>query len=128
MLSPALLVAVPLAVAATISAVRDLLPRWITDLAAILTAFFNFVVAGLWTLHSLHQTQVYWFGNWFPRGHMAIGIGFVMDGVGCGLAALASMLTFLALVFSWKHVESGERLYHPLMLAFMGAMCGFSIT
>lgn len=128
MLSPALIVAVPLAVAATIAAVRDLLPRWITDLVAILTAFFNFVVAGLWTLHALDRTEVYWFGNWFPRGHMAIGIGFVMDGVGCGLAALASMLTFLALVFSWKHVESGERHYHPLMLVFLGAMCGFSVT
>ncbi|HLJ75972.1 MAG TPA: complex I subunit 5 family protein, partial [Acidobacteriaceae bacterium] len=128
MLSSALLVAVPLAVAATISAIRNLLPRWITDLASILTALFNFVVAGLWTLHALHRTEVYWFGNWFPRGHMAIGIGFVMDGVGCGLAALASLLTSLALVFSWKHVESGERLYHPLMLVFLGAMCGFSVT
>lgn len=128
MLSPALLVAVPLTVAATIAAIRDYLPRWMTDLAAILTALFNFVVAGLWTMQAIHQTQVYWFGNWFPRGHMAIGIGFVMDGIGCGLAALASLLTFLALVFSWKYVETGERHYHPLMLVFLGAMCGFSLT
>ena len=128
MLSPALFVAIPLAVAGTLSAVRDYLPRWITDLVAILTAAFNFVVAGLWTLHAIHQTQVYWFGNWFPRGHMAIGIGFVMDGVGCGLASLASLLTLLALIFSWKYVESGDRHYHPLMLVFMGAMCGFSVT
>jgi len=128
MLSPALFVAVPLTVAAMVAAVRDLLPRWITDLVAILTAAFNFVIAGLWTLHAIHQTQVYWFGNWFPRGHMAVGIGFVMDGLGCGLASLASLLTLLALIFSWKYVESGQRHYHPLMLVFMAAMCGFSVT
>ena len=126
--SPALLVAVPLTVAALLAGLRKLTPRWLADLLSILTAVANLVLATLWTAHALHTTQVYWFGNWFPRGHMAIGISFIMDGVGCGLAMLAAFLTTLALLFSWKHTHSGGGHYHPLMLVFLAAMSGFALT
>lgn len=126
--SPALLVAIPLTIAALLGALRRFIPRWVADLASILTAATNLVIACLWTLHALHRTQVYWFGNWYPRGHMALGIGFVMDGYGCALASLASLLTLLALLYSWKHIESGGGHLHPLMLVFLAAMCGFSVT
>jgi multicomponent Na+:H+ antiporter subunit D len=126
--SPALLVAVPLTVAAFLAGFRKLTPRWLADLLSILTALANFVLASLWTAHALHTTQVYWFGNWFPRGHMAIGISFIMDGVGCGLATLAAFLTTMSLLFSWKHTHSGGGHYHPLMLVFLAAMSGFALT
>lgn len=126
--SPALLVAVPLTIAALLAAIRGMLPRWASDLLSILAALFNLVIAGIWTLHALHRTEVYWFGNWFPRGPMVLGIGFVMDGIGCGLATLAALLTTLALLFSWHYVEGGDKHYHPLMLVFLAAMSGFSIT
>jgi multicomponent Na+:H+ antiporter subunit D len=126
--SPALLIAIPLTVAAFLAGFRKLLPRWLDDLLAILTAATNLTMASVWTLHSLHRTEVYWFGNWFPRGHMAVGIGFVMDGAGCGLAALAALLATLALLFSWRHTESGGNHYHPLMLVFLAAMSGFAVT
>ena len=128
MLSPALLVAVPLIAAAVLAGLRKWLPRWAHDLTALLTAAANLGIALAWTLHALHRTDVYWFGNWFPRGTMAIGIGFVMDAAGCGLAALAALLTLLAFLSSWKHTESGSNHYHPLMLVFLAAMSGFAVT
>jgi multicomponent Na+:H+ antiporter subunit D len=59
---------------------------------------------------------------------MVLGIGFVIDTAGAGLATLASLLTFLALLFSWRFVESGSNHFQPLMLVFLTAMCGFSLT
>ncbi len=126
--SPALLVAVPLIVAALLGALRKLIPRWVADLAAVLTAAGNLAIACWWMAHALHRTQVYWFGGWFPRGRMALGIGFTMDGYGCGLAALAALLTTLALIFSWKHFESAGGHFHPLMLVFLAAMSGFAVS
>ncbi|MGC2638986.1 MAG: complex I subunit 5 family protein [Acidobacteriaceae bacterium] len=126
--SPALLVAVPLTVAAFLAGFRKLLPRWSADLLSILTALANLVLAGIWLVHAQHRTEVYWFGNWFPRGQMALGIGFVMDATGCGLAALTALQATLALLFSWKHTDSGGDHYHPLMLVFLAAMCGFAVT
>lgn len=128
MLSPALLVAVPLIAAALLGGLRRLLPRLLTDVLAILTALFNLVLASAWTLHALHRTQVYWFGDWFPRGHMVLGIGFVMDGAGCGLATLIAFLATLALLFSCRYTDSGGDHYHPLMLVFLAAMSGFALT
>jgi multicomponent Na+:H+ antiporter subunit D len=127
-LSPALLVAVPLIAAAALGGLRKLLPRLLTDGLAVVTALFNLVLAGCWTLHALHRTQVYWFGNWFPRGHMVLGIGFVMDGTGCGLAMLTAFLATIALLFSSRYTDSGGDHYHPLMLVFLAAMSGFSLT
>lgn len=126
--SPALLVVIPLLAATFLAGFRKLLPRWSADLISILAAFADLIVATLWAVHSMQQTQVYWFGNWFPRGHMVLGIGFVMDGLGCGLAMLAALLSTLALIFSWRYVESGGNHYHPLMLVFLAAMSGFSLT
>lgn len=128
MLSPALLVAVPLIVAAVLGGLRKVLSRLMTDVLAVLTALFNFALAGFWTVHALHRTEVYWFGNWFPRGHMVIGIGFVLDGAGCGLAMLTALLATLALLFSFRYTDSGGDHYHPLMLVFLAAMTGFSLT
>lgn len=126
--SPALLVSVPLIVAALLGALRRLIPRWIADLLAVLTAGGNLGLSCWWLAHALERTEVYWFGGWFPRGRMALGIGFTMDGYGCGLAALAALLTTLALIYSWKHMEGAGGHYHPLMLVFLAAMSGFAVS
>jgi multicomponent Na+:H+ antiporter subunit D len=77
---------------------------------------------------SLHRTQVYWFGNWYPRGSVILGITFVVDPIAAGLAALAALLTLLALVFSWRFVDVGGKHFHSLMLVFLAAMSGFVLT
>lgn len=126
--SPALLVAVPLILAGFLEGLRKLVPRWLADTLSILAAINNLVLASAWTIHALARTQVYWFGNWYPRGQMALGIGFVMDGLGCGLAALIALLATLAFLYSWKFAEHGDGHYHALMLVFLAAMSGFALT
>lgn len=79
---------------------------------------------------------VYWLGGWTPRlnpaGHaappVAVGIGLVIDPFGAGLAAFAGLLVVAALVFSLHYFDSVGTLYHVLMLTFLAAMCGFSLT
>jgi multicomponent Na+:H+ antiporter subunit D len=125
---PALPVAVPLIGAAALAALRKWLSRAAADSLAIAVAAANVVFTSVLAAHALHYTQVYWFGGWYPRGSTVLGITFVVDPVGAGLALLASVLTLLALIFSWRFVDSGGDHYQPLMLVFLAAMSGFVLT
>ncbi|HEV2327081.1 MAG TPA: proton-conducting transporter membrane subunit [Terracidiphilus sp.] len=125
---PALPVALPLVMAALLSGLRPWLRRWVADALAILTAAACLGFSSLLVALSQHHNIVYWFGNWAPRGRMALGIGFQVSPVGAGLAALAALLTLLALTYSWRGMESGLNLYQPLMLIFLAAMSGFALT
>ncbi len=125
---PPLPVAVPLLGAALIAATRKWLPRAAADSLGILFGAATLAITTTLLLHAAHSSQVYWFGNWYPRGPMVLGIAFVVDPIGAGLAMLASLLTLLALVFSWRFVDSGDNHFQPLMLIFLAAMCGFSLT
>jgi multicomponent Na+:H+ antiporter subunit D len=121
-------VAVPLLGAAILAALRKWLGRTLSDSLGILFAATTLILCFLLLIHAVHGTSVYWFGNWYPRGSVVLGIGFVVDTIGAGLATLAALLTFLALVFSWRFVDSGSNHFQPLMLVFLAAMCGFSLT
>lgn len=128
-ISPALAVAVPLLSAAILAAVRKWLPRVAMDLLGLLASLGTLVITCILLYGSVHHgASVYWLGGWWPRGSMAIGIGMVIEPIGAGLAVLAALLTSLALLFSWRFVDSGEKHLHPLMLIFLAAMCGFSLT
>ncbi|MGH9605712.1 MAG: complex I subunit 5 family protein [Terracidiphilus sp.] len=98
------------------------------DLLAVLIAFSNLLLCLSLLRASSLKSIVYWFGNWFPRGHMVIGIGFLVDPVAATLALVAAFLTVLALIFSWGSMESGQNHYQPLMLIFLAAMTGFCFT
>ncbi len=125
---PALPVAMPLLGAALISALRKWLPRRAVDALGLLIAALTLTACVLLLRSTLRAPVVYWFGNWFPRGSMVLGIGFLAEPVGAGLATLAALLTFLALLFSWRYVDCGQRHSQTLMLVFLAAMCGFSLT
>jgi len=125
---PGLPIALPLAGAALLASVRSWLSRAVADSLGILFAALALVIDLLLLNHALHGAFVYWFGNWYPRGSMVLGIGFVIEPAGAGLAALAALLTLLALIFSWKHVDSGGNHFQPLMLVFLAAMSGFVLT
>ena len=125
---PALPVALPLLMAALLAGLRPWLRRWVADALAILTAAVCLCMCLLLVVLSQHHNIIYWYGNWAPRGRMALGIGFEVDPVGAGLASLAALLTLLGLIYSWRAIESGLNLYQPLMLIFLAAMSGFSIT
>lgn len=125
---PATPVAVPLTIAALLAAVNQHIHRRLADLLAIAAAGYCLWASVLLMLRSSHMPIVYWMGGWEPRNGVAIGISFVIDPFGAGLAGFASFLTLIALVFSLQYFDSVGTLFHVLMLAFMGAMCGFSLT
>lgn len=126
-LSP-LPVAIPLVTAALLSACRKQFPRAVADSLALCAAACNLAVCTMLLLAAHGQTIVYWFGNWYPRGSMVLGITFVIDVTAAELACLCSLLTFLALLFSWRVTESGDNHFQPLMLVFLAGMCGFCLT
>ncbi|HKW75970.1 MAG TPA: proton-conducting transporter membrane subunit, partial [Terriglobales bacterium] len=125
---PALPVAVPLVSAAFLAAVNQHIPRRAADLAAIATSVACVCTSLILMFRSAHQPVVYWMGGWEPRGGAAIGISFSIDPLGAAAAAFASFLALVAFVFSWHYFDSVGTLFHVLMLSFMAAMCGFSLT
>ena len=125
---PALPVAVPLLAAAFLAAVNRHVPRWMADTFALLASISTCAGCALLMLQSSPQTIVYWFGGWTPRSGAAVGISFVIDPFGAGLAAFAAALVTVALIFSLRYFDSIGNLYHVLMMAFLGAMCAFCLT
>ena len=125
---PPLPVVTPLLTAAALAGLRQWLRRAWADAISTLVAGINLVLCAFLLHQSLHTTMVAWFGGWYPRGSQVIGISFVIDPASAGLATLASLLTFLALLFSWRFSDAGANHLQPLMLVFMAAMCGFAVT
>jgi multicomponent Na+:H+ antiporter subunit D len=125
---PPLPVVIPLIVAASLVAIGAYLPRRVLDLVACVTAASVFAICCHLVAASADQPIVYWFGGWRPEHRFALGICFVIDQAGAGLAALASLLVLAAFVFSWHYFESIKSLYHALMLVFLAGMCGMCLT
>src|ERR1700761_51062 len=125
---PALPVALPLLGAGLLAALRKWLSRAAADSLGIAVAAATLISSLLLLSRVLQHTQIYWFGNWYPRGSAVLGITLVVDPVAAGLSTLAGLLVFLALIFSWRFVDAGGNHYHPLMLVFLAAMDGFVLT
>ncbi|HLI78109.1 MAG TPA: proton-conducting transporter membrane subunit [Acidobacteriaceae bacterium] len=121
-------VALPLLGAATLAGLRSWLPRRVADLLAIFVAAIQVALCTVLFRQASAHTLVYWFGNWYPRGSMVLGIGFVVDPLAAALALLAAVLFFLAFTFSYRFVDAGGKHFHPLMLVFLAAMSGFVLT
>src|SRR5438309_1879416 len=97
---PVLPVIVPLFTAALLTALTKAIPRPLANLLAIASVVTNAVLSGILLRDSLAQPIVYWFGNWFPRHGLALGISFVVDPLGAGLATFVCVLALASLVFS----------------------------
>jgi multicomponent Na+:H+ antiporter subunit D len=121
-------IVVPMVGAAVLAGARRWLSRAAADSIGITFGAATLVISSLLLAHATHGTEIYWFGNWFPRGSMVLGITFVIEPVSAGLATLAALLTLLALIFSWRFVDSGGNHLQPLMLVFLAAMSGFVLT
>jgi len=125
---PAYAVAVPFLVAAALTGAGRRVPRRVLDVVGLATAGFV-LAACLWLAReSAGGELVYWFGGWRPRSGVALGIAFVVDPLGAGLAALAATLVAASLAFSWRFFDAVGALYHSLMLVFLGGMVGFCLT
>jgi multicomponent Na+:H+ antiporter subunit D len=121
-------VVVPLIGAAVITTVGHIAPRIVHNLLAVAATGASFVFSLILMVQANAGHELHWFGNWEPRDGVAIGIGFTVDPLGAGMAALASGLTLAALVYSLAFLEDASHPYHVLMTAFGGAMCGFALT
>jgi multicomponent Na+:H+ antiporter subunit D len=119
---------IPLLAAAVAAAGDHVLPRRLGDAIGVLGAAAAFAFSLLVLLESERHLQLEWFGGWRPRGHAAIGIAFVADPLGAGMATLASGLVLASLLYSWSFLRHAARPYDVLMLVFGGAMSGFSLT
>jgi multicomponent Na+:H+ antiporter subunit D len=125
---PALPIALPLLTAAGLAGFRKHLPRAASDAIAIACSVVHLGLCMVLLMQAQSHTLVYWFGSWFPRGSMVLGIDFVIDPAAAMMASLASALMLLALVFSWRFVDAGKNHYQPLMLIFLTGMTGFCLT
>ncbi len=125
---PVLPVALPLFTAALLAALSKVISSRVSQLLAIASTAAVLAVNVFLLRASAVQPIVYWFGGWRPRHGIALGISFVIDPVGAGLAAFTAFLTLAAFVFSSQYFDSAGNHFHALMLAFLGAMCGFCLT
>ena len=125
---PPLPVVLPLTLAAVLLASSKVLPRRAPDVASILMALVSVALCATMARHALDQPLIYWFGGWAPRDGQAIGISFVIDAAGAGLAAFIGLLFAAALVFAWGFFEEVHAHFHVLMMLFMAGMTGFCLT
>ena len=124
----ALPVAVPLIAAALLVGVRHFSPRPLNDLLAAGTGAAVVALCAILLARSIHHPFAYWMGGWRPGHAVTVGISFSIDPMGAGLATFAALLVTAALLYSWHYFDGADGLFHALMLVFLGAMAGFSLT
>ena len=123
-----LTVAIPLLAAAATAAVGRLVPPAVLDVVAIAVPAATAVLTGILLVDSRRGTIVYWFGGWRPRHGHTVGIAFTVDPIGAGLALFAAVLVAAVSIYTWHYFDETVPLYHALVLVFLGAMTGFSLT
>ena len=121
-------VVIPLSMAALLAACNKIVPRALADTLSIAATLATGIISGVLMAGVYAQPIVYWFGGWTPRAGVALGISFVIGPLNAALAAFVALLVLAALVFSLRYFDSVGPHYNVLMLVFLGAMCGFSLT
>src|SRR4051794_37326093 len=120
--------AIPLLGAALIAASEHVAPRRFKNSVALAAAAASLAFSLAIMVRTERGDLLHWFGGWQPRGGIAIGIGFVADPFGAGMAALASGLVLLALAYSWTYMRDSSPHFDILMLVFCAGMTGFALT
>ena len=118
----------PLIGAALLVALHSVAKRRLADLLAAIVSLAVTVLCLLLLAESLDGTIVYWFAEWPPRGEVVLGVGFVIDPFGAGMAAVCATLVTAAFVFTWRYFDAVGVLFHSLVLVFLAAMCGFCLS
>jgi multicomponent Na+:H+ antiporter subunit D len=125
----ALPVFMPLFASASLLIFRHFSPRLLNDAIATGVGVAVVTLCALLLAHTAHgHPFAYWMGGWRPKNSVAIGISLSVDPIGAGLAAFSALLVTAAFVYSWRYFDSVDGLFHALMLVFMAAMAGFSLT
>jgi multicomponent Na+:H+ antiporter subunit D len=121
-------VAIPLIAAALLVATGHVAPRRLQDGVALAAAAAATGFAVVVLVASQDGTVVHWFGGWHPRGSVAVGVDFVAEPFGAGMAVLGTFLATIVLIYSWTYMREASQTYDVLVLTFAGAMAGFSLT
>ena len=121
-------VAIPLLAAALLVTTDHLTPRLVHDFFSIGAAAASLAFSLVVLLASESHDVLHWFGGWHPDGGVALGIVFSADPFGAAMASLATGLVLLASIYSLTYMREESRSFDVLMLAFGGAMAGFSLT
>jgi multicomponent Na+:H+ antiporter subunit D len=123
-----LIVLLPLLTAALLAATTILERRHVADAVAIATALAVAVLSLIVLARSTGGVQIVWAGDWLPRGDVAIGIDLYADPIAAGLVAFAAVLTFSALVVSWRLEDTWGHLLQALTLVFLAGTAGFVLA
>jgi multicomponent Na+:H+ antiporter subunit D len=125
---PPLLVAIPLLTSAVTAGLDHVTPKPIQDALVIAASAATTALAFalLWRVES-HEV-VHWFGGWGPRHGLALGIDFAVGPLAAGMCAVIGLVVTLALIYSLTFMRQSARLFDALMLAALGAMCGFAMS
>jgi len=126
--APVLPVAIPLLTAVLLAVLAKMIPRAVAAVIAIAGACLTTLASIYLLTASEANTIVYWFGGWRPRGNLALGISFTIDPIGAGLASFTGALGIAALVFAYKYFDGAANHFPALILAFLAAMSGFTLT
>lgn len=125
----ALPVFVPLFASALLVAIRQFSPRLVNDAIATAVGVAVVTLCALLLAHTAHgHPFAYWLGGWRPSHSVTIGISLSVDAIGAGLALFSALLVTAAFVYSWRYFDTADGLFHALMLVFMAAIAGFSLT
>jgi multicomponent Na+:H+ antiporter subunit D len=126
----ALVVVVPLLVAASVTAFGPLLRnrRRLLDVTAIVAAASVAVMLSVIMIRTGGGDQVYWFAGFRPAHGVSIGIDFEAQPLSAGLACLAAVLVTAAMTFSWRYFERVASYFQALMLTFLAGIVGFCLT
>jgi multicomponent Na+:H+ antiporter subunit D len=123
-----LIVAIPLVTATFVVILGESVPRRLVDSIALVATLASVLAAAFVFVHTLHEPIVYWFGGWYPRNGVAIGISFYAEPISSALSVFTATLTLMGFVFSWHYFESAGALFHALLLVLCGAVSGFLLT
>jgi multicomponent Na+:H+ antiporter subunit D len=119
---------VPLLGAALLVALHAVARRRFADVVAAGVAAAVLVICLALLKDAADGQVIYWFGNWTPRGSIVLGVAWVIDPIGAGMAAICAALVTAAFVFTWRYFDAVGVLFHSLMLVFLAAMCGFCLS
>ena len=118
----------PMVVAAFLLMLGHILPRHAPDVVATVVALLAGVACAVLALRAEHGPIVGWFGGWVPKQGLALGISFAADRASATIATLVCLLFASSFVFAWGYFEKISAHFQVLMLLFLAAMVGFTLT
>ena len=121
-------VAGPMAFAAVLLILGHVLPKHAPDIVATLVALASGAACATLAVRAGHGPIVEWFGGWVPRHGVTLGIAFAADRASATIATLVCLLFASSFVFSWGYFDKISAHFQVLMLLFLAAMVGFTLT